>query len=149
MVFLISYLIFATIYGFYSIMMQYFRHPNFCYWQNLVSVFIFNFVLAPFSIIYAAVNKKLIPYNLIKALKDQGPFKRAFRNFFITRNAWGMFHINSHRRQDTKKAKVMYNTKESAQKAADSMTKKHGKHFSVYKCVFCDGYHLGKNRDNK
>lgn len=29
------------------------------------------------------------------------------------------------------------------------MKEKLGKHFSVYKCVFCDGYHLGKNRDNK
>jgi len=29
------------------------------------------------------------------------------------------------------------------------MSKKHGVHFSNYKCIFCDGYHLGKNRDNK
>ena len=43
----------------------------------------------------------------------------------------------------------MYNTKESATKAAESMKKKMNKHFSVYKCIFCDGYHLGKNRDNK
>jgi hypothetical protein len=87
--------------------------------------------------------------NLYLALLSQGPFKRAFRNFFITGNAWGMFSINSHQRQDTGKLKVMYNTIESAQKAADSMQKKHDKHFSIYKCVFCDGYHLGKNRDNK
>ena len=25
----------------------------------------------------------------------------------------------------------------------------HGTHFSTYKCLFCDGYHIGKNRDNK
>ena len=87
--------------------------------------------------------------NLILALKDQLPFKRAFRNFFISGNAWGLFHINSHRRQDTGKDKVMYNTKESALKAANSMKEKHDKHFSVYKCAYCDGYHLGKNRDNK
>jgi len=87
--------------------------------------------------------------NLILALKEQGPFKRAFRNFIITGNAWGLFHINSHQRQDTGKLKVMYNTKASALKAAESMKKKQNKHFSVYKCVYCDGYHLGKNRDNK
>lgn len=84
--------------------------------------------------------------NLILALKEQGPPKRAFRNFFITGNAWGLFHINSHMRRDTRKLKVMYNTKETAQKAADSMKKKMDKHFSVYKCIYCDGYHLGKNR---
>jgi len=87
--------------------------------------------------------------NVIKALKEQLPWRRAFRNFIITRNAWGMFHINSHMRQDTNQVKVTYNTKKSAQKAADQMGKKRDKHFSVYKCVFCHGYHLGKNRDNK
>lgn len=87
--------------------------------------------------------------NIILALYDQGPFKRAFRNFFITGNAWGLFYISSHQRRDNGKLKVMYNTKESAQKAAESMEKKMNKHFSVYKCIYCDGYHLGKNRENK
>ena len=87
--------------------------------------------------------------NLILGLKEQLPLKRAFVNFFVTRNAWGMFHINSHIRCDINKPKQEFNTKESALKAAESMKKKHGKHFSVYKCIFCDGYHLGKNRDNK
>lgn len=87
--------------------------------------------------------------NIVLALKEQLPIKRAFRNFVITGNAWGLFHKNSHRRQDNGKEKVMYNTKATAQKAADSMKKKQNKHFSVYKCIYCDGYHLGKNRDNK
>lgn len=29
------------------------------------------------------------------------------------------------------------------------MGDKYGTHFSYYKCLFCDGYHIGKNRDNK
>ena len=86
--------------------------------------------------------------NLYLALKDQGPFKRFFINFFITRNAWGLFHIRSHKREDGNN-KVSYTKRSSAVKAAESMGKKHGKHFSVYKCIFCDGYHIGKNRDNK
>lgn len=86
--------------------------------------------------------------NLFKALKEQGPLKRAYRNFLITGNAWGMFSTLSHRKQDGK-LKVMYNTKETAMKAAESMGKKLKVHFSVYKCIYCDGYHLGKNRDNK
>lgn len=86
--------------------------------------------------------------NLYLALKDQGPWKRAYRNFFVTGNAWGLFHIRSHQREDGK-LKVMYNTKASAEKAAASMKKKQNKHFSVYKCIYCDGYHLGKNRENK
>jgi hypothetical protein len=43
----------------------------------------------------------------------------------------------------------MYNTKASAEKAARAMTEKHGVWFSNYKCLHCDGYHVGKNRDNK
>jgi hypothetical protein len=87
--------------------------------------------------------------NLILAIIDQGPPKRAFRNFFITGNAWGLFHRNSHIRFDTQKPKVVYNTKETALKSAEAMEKKKGVHFSVYKCAFCDGYHMGRNRENK
>lgn len=87
--------------------------------------------------------------NLLLALYEQGPPKRFFRNFVITRNAWGMFHMNSHMRADTGKKKVMYNTKKTALKSSNSMSEKYNKYFSVYKCVYCDGYHIGKNRHNK
>lgn len=80
---------------------------------------------------------------------DQYERKTWFRNFFITGNAWGAFSINSHMNQHTGKLKVMYNTKETALKSAEAMGKKHNTHFSAYKCLFCDGYHIGKNRDNK
>lgn len=92
--------------------------------------------------------KKIEIGNLFLGLVEQLPLKRAFRNFFITGNAWGLFSIRSHQREDGK-LKVMYNTKETAKKAADSMAKKMDKHFSVYKCIYCNGYHLGKNRENK
>lgn len=84
--------------------------------------------------------------NLYLALKGQLPLKRAFRNFFITRNAWGLFSKNSHIAQGSGKPKVMYNTLKSAEKAAASMEKKHGGKFRPYKCLFCDGHHIGKNR---
>ena len=98
---------------------------------------------------YYISTMKLKLKNIILALNEQGPLKRFFRNFFITGNAWGMFHKNSHFRADTGEAKIMYNTKKTANKAAENMEKKYDKHFSVYKCIFCDGYHIGKNRDNK
>jgi hypothetical protein len=87
--------------------------------------------------------------NLILAIIDQGPPRRAFRNFFITGNAWGLFHINSHIRFETQKPKVMYNTKETALKSAGVLEEKMKVHFSTYKCAFCDGYHIGKNKENK
>ena len=80
---------------------------------------------------------------------DQLRRKRFFYNFFISKNAWGAFSINSHINQSTGKPKVVYHTKETALKSAEAMSKKLGVHFSIYKCLFCDGYHIGKNRDNK
>lgn len=83
--------------------------------------------------------------NILLALKDQGPPKRFFKNFFITRNAWGLFHINSHISFGSGKPKVMYNTKATATKVATQMSEKHGVYFANYKCLHCDGYHIGKN----
>ena len=79
-------------------------------------------------------------------MKDQIQRKTWFRNFFITGNAWGAFSINSHISQSTGKPKVTYNTKETAVRSANKMAEKTGKHFSSYKCLFCDGYHIGKNK---
>ena len=87
--------------------------------------------------------------NLMEALKYQLPLRRALRNFLITGNAWGMFSRYSHLSRSAGRPKIAYPTYESAAKAAKSMEKKHGKHFSVYKCIFCDGFHVGKNRENK
>jgi len=84
--------------------------------------------------------------NVFLALRHQLPLGRAFRNFVITRNAWGMFHQNSHIAQGSGKPKVEYGSLASAEKAAASMQKKHGGAFRPYKCVFCDGYHIGKNK---
>lgn len=84
--------------------------------------------------------------NLLLALKHQLPLTRAFRNFFITQNAWGMFHRNSHINRGSGKPKVAYGSIQSAEKASVSMTEKYGRKFRPYKCVFCDGYHIGKNK---
>lgn len=87
--------------------------------------------------------------NFYLWFKDQVMRKKTFYNFFISRNAWGAFSKWSHIRGDTNVPKVTYNTFESAKRAADKMSEKYGKHFSTYKCLFCDGYHVGKNRNNK
>lgn len=84
--------------------------------------------------------------NVYLAIKDQLPISRFVRNL-RKGHLYGLFHIRSHMR-DNGNPKVMYNTKATAQKAAESLMKKRGAYFSNYKCLFCDGYHLGKNRDN-
>lgn len=60
--------------------------------------------------------------NIILALKDQLPIKRAFRNFFITGNALDLFYKRSHSREDGK-SKQSFPTKESAMRDAESTGK--------------------------
>jgi hypothetical protein len=85
--------------------------------------------------------------NIFLGLKDQLPLIRLIKNIFKG-HVFGLFNKRSHFR-DTGNPKVMYNTKETAIKSANAMSKKNGVYFSNYKCIFCDGYHIGKNRDNK
>ena len=56
-----------------------------------------------------------------------------------------MFSIYSHKNKNGRD-KVGYNRIESANKAALSMGKKHHTHYSVYRCIYCGKYHLGRNR---
>ena len=96
------------------------------------------------------LNLNLIKWKNFKIwFLDQVKRKRVIVNFFIKRNAWGAFSLNSHINQHTGQPKIPYSTVEKAQKAADKMSQRNNTHFSYYKCLFCDGYHIGKNRDNK
>lgn len=95
------------------------------------------------------VKHRITFRNLRLALIDQLPWGRAWHNFVVTGNAWGLFHINSHIRGDNQQPKVMYNTRVSAVKSAEAMGKKQNTHFSPYKCAYCNGYHIGRNRENK
>ena len=87
--------------------------------------------------------------NLILSISDQLCREGAFRNIFVTHNAFGIFSIHSHISSRGNKPKIEYPSKEAAQKSAQAMSQKTGVHFSVYKCAFCDGWHIGKNAQNK
>lgn len=83
--------------------------------------------------------------NLLSGLYHQFPIRRFYRNFFVTRNGWGLFSKNSHwRNGDRMRRKVSYPTYESGVRASERMEVKTGKNFSVYKCIYCDGWHIGK-----
>lgn len=81
------------------------------------------------------------------ALLEQGPFKRFIRNFFITGNGWGLFSKYSHITK-TNTPKIGYSSKDKALVAANKMNKKTGFYYSTYLCIYCNKYHLGRNRDS-
>lgn len=85
--------------------------------------------------------------NVYLALKDQLPWRRLIRNL-LKGHVFGLFHKRSHQ-NESGKPKISYSSKASAIKAANAMAKKRGVYFSNYKCMLCDGYHIGKNRENK
>ena len=85
--------------------------------------------------------------NIYLGLKDQMPFTRFCKNLWKG-HVLGLFHKRSHLNENGT-PKVMYNTKQTAIRVAKTMAEKKGVHFSNYKCIYCDGYHLGKNRENK
>lgn len=87
--------------------------------------------------------------NLIYAVCNQLSRPQSWYNIFITHNAFGIFSRYSHISRSTGQPKMMYLSKLDAQKASDVMSKKYGVHFSVYKCIWCDGWHIGKNNSNK
>ena len=89
------------------------------------------------------------PKNLFLGLKSQLPLKRFFRNFFITCNSRWLFNINSHINSTTGQPEVAYGSQQSAIKAANKVSEKKNCYFSVYKCIFCDGWHIGRNKENK
>jgi hypothetical protein len=85
--------------------------------------------------------------NIILVIKDQMSLKRFLMNLFRG-NLMGIIHKRSHLTFDDK-PKVAYGSKASAEKAAAKMSLKRGVHFSCYKCLHCNGYHIGKNLQSR
>lgn len=85
--------------------------------------------------------------NIVLVIKDQMPLKRFVRNWFLTRNAYGLFYKSSHIATYSGKDKIGYSSHETALKAALKMENKNPeKKFSAYKCLWCDKYHIGGKR---
>ena len=68
-----------------------------------------------------------------------------FRRLFLQRTTWGAFSIYSHIKRSSGKPKIAYSTKSKAENAVMDMAKKYGKPFTVYKCLFCDGWHVSQD----
>lgn len=67
-----------------------------------------------------------------------------FHNLFVSRKAWGAFSIYSHLYRKEKAPKRTFSTEEEAQEGAKVLEKRHHYPFVVYKCLFCEGWHISK-----
>lgn len=85
--------------------------------------------------------------NIWLAFRDQLPLSRLIRNI-RKGHLIGLWSQRSHLTASGA-PKIAYSSKASATKAAEKMKQKTGNYFSNYKCLHCDGYHIGKNSENK
>lgn len=83
--------------------------------------------------------------NLPVWIKHQLNLDGWVQRLFIQRSAWGAFSVYSHIKRSNEKPKIAYSTKNKAENAAVDMAKKYGKPFTVYKCLFCDGWHVSQD----
>ena len=77
-------------------------------------------------------------------LKDQLGHRGWFRRLFIDRTAWGAFSIYAHLKKSNGEPKTMHRDRQKAVKQAESLAKSHGASFEVYKCLFCEGWHVSR-----
>lgn len=61
------------------------------------------------------------------------------------RKSWGVFSPFSHHRRSDRRPKQTYKTKDKAISVAEEMGQKYGGSYSIYKCVYCDGWHIAKD----
>lgn len=79
-------------------------------------------------------------HNLVKAIRDQPLIE--WRNG----NAFGIFSQRSHFTSSGTRKRTLFN-KGDADRVAELMMKRcPDAVFASYKCIFCDGYHVGRNR---
>lgn len=77
-------------------------------------------------------------------LKDKLSRPDCLHNLFVERSVWGAFSIYAHAKRSDGKSKIAYSCKAKADNAASDMSKRYGYPFAVYKCLFCDGWHVSK-----
>lgn len=65
----------------------------------------------------------------------------------LKKKSWGVFSKYAHIRRSDGIPKKASPNKEKALQTAMFMSNKYGGRYSIYKCVFCDGWHIAKESD--
>lgn len=65
----------------------------------------------------------------------------------FSRKSWGVFSVYAHVRRSDRMPKKASPNKEKALQTAMFMSNKYGGRYTIYKCVFCNGWHIAKESD--
>ena len=101
-------------------------------------------VIGKKGMILASIKNIRIKENLALWLGHQLSREHWFRRLFLSRSTWGAFSIYSHLRRSDGKPKMAFSCQKKAEKSALDMSRKYGQTFVVYKCLFCEGWHVSK-----
>lgn len=85
-------------------------------------------------------NNRISFRNVWRWFVDQMSHPRTF----FYKKSWGVFSEYAHIRRSDGLPKKSADNKIQAQKTADFMAKKYGGSYTIYKCVYCDGWHVAK-----
>lgn len=80
-------------------------------------------------------------------LKDQLGHAGWFWRLIIDRTAWGAFSVYSHVKRSNGEFKIMHPDRKKAVNQAEKLANSYGGRYEVYKCLFCDGWHVAKVAD--
>lgn len=82
----------------------------------------------------------MTPGDVIQAIRYQG-----VANFIVPpRNGWGIFSRRSHVRADGTPKRCQW--EDEAVRTAELMSCADRGEYEAYKCLFCEGFHVGRNR---
>lgn len=89
----------------------------------------------------------MIKYKNLKIwFKEKTCRPKWYLDILSYRRFWGAFSICSHRRRSDGKPNISFSTQAKALKAVRSMEQKYGAEFTVYKCLYCDGWHVARSK---
>lgn len=63
------------------------------------------------------------------------------------KSTWGVFSKFAHFRRSDSRPKISHVTKQKALKVAESMAEKYGGVYDIYKCLYCNGWHVAKRQN--
>ena len=98
-----------------------------------------------------------LPHDLGIIYVDMEKYRVSFKNIGVwfadqlshpatlfSRKSWGVFSVYAHIRRSDRLPKKSSPDKRNALQTAMFMSNKYGGRYSIYKCVFCDGWHIAK-----
>lgn len=106
-------------------------------------------MLSRVRIPFGVLMKKIKAINILKALKSELPLKKILYKLFISQEIQATIKMRLHIRSHinfNQMNKIYYDNIDKANDRAKLLSNWNKKNFVAYKCLFCNGFHIGENK---